>query len=181
VEELPRRPPIRYPGTILGNFSKRMDFPLDRDDKPLEPVPAGSRASWWIFATIGLFAVGGLLAFLILSRPAEPISEEIAADPLLVKGREIYLANCVNCHGPSGLGDGPLANNLTPRPRNLAKDTWKYGETPEQVLTVLANGVKDAQMPAFAGTFPTRDLKAVAAYVYQIARKPVPDALRSVP
>jgi mono/diheme cytochrome c family protein len=158
-----------------------MDFPLDRDDKAPETVPDGSQSSWWIFAAIGLLAVGGLLAFLIFSRPAGPIPDEIAADPLLVKGREIYLANCVNCHGPNGLGDGPTANNLTPRPRNLAKDPWKYGETPEQVLTVLANGVKDAQMPAFAGTFPNQDLKAVAAYVYQIARKPVPAALRSVP
>ncbi len=154
---------------------------MDRDNLADEPSPSRPGSAWWIFATIGLFVAGGVFAFVLLGQPSEPIPQEIAADPLLVRGREIYLANCVSCHGPSGLGDGPLATNLTPRPRNLANDPWKYGEKPEQVMTVLANGVKDAQMPAFAGTFSLADLKAVAAYVYQVARKPVPDALRSQP
>lgn len=124
-----------------------------------------------------LFVAG--LAYDRLGRRTEPIPPSIAADPLLVRGREIYLDRCVSCHGPSGKGDGPLAKGLTgPPPCNLAEEPWKHGDRPEQVLTVLADGVKDVQMPGFLGTFQSDDLKAVAAYLYQIAGKPVPDALR---
>jgi cytochrome c oxidase cbb3-type subunit 3 len=151
---------------------------LDGDDPTPEPVEARSAGPWWIFGLIGLFLVGGLAAFTLLSRRTDPVPPEIAADPLLVRGREIYLVRCVACHGQTGQGDGPLAKSLTPRPRNLASDPWKYGEKPEQVLAVLSNGVKDTQMPGWAGTYELGDLKAIAAYVYQIARKPIPNELR---
>jgi high-affinity iron transporter len=131
-----------------------------------------------IVGLIGLFVVAGGVAYYLLSGSPEPIPPEIAADPQLVRGRAIYLERCVACHGPTGQGDGPLAKSLTPRPRNLANDPWKYGDKPEQVLTVLAEGVKTAQMPAWAGTYDRQDLKAIAAYVYQIAGKPVPDELK---
>jgi cytochrome c oxidase cbb3-type subunit 3 len=136
-------------------------------------------AIWSILLAIGSFTVGGFVAYTLLSRRAEPVPEVIASDPLLVRGREIYLDRCLSCHGPTGRGDGPLAKGLTgPPPRNLALDPWKHGDRPEQVLSVLADGVKDAQMPGWSGTYGPYDLKAVAAYVYQIAGKPVPDALR---
>jgi cytochrome c oxidase cbb3-type subunit III len=152
----------------------------------LDPAPASQGPTWTtpvitltIFLAIGLFAVGGGLAYYLLRQRAEPVPAVIASDPLLARGREIYLDRCLSCHGPSGRGDGPLAKGLTgPPPRNLALDPWKFGDRPEQVLTVLADGVKDAQMPGWSGTYGPDDLKAVAAYVYQIAGKPVPDALR---
>jgi mono/diheme cytochrome c family protein len=151
---------------------------LDRDDDVPRPVPDHPRSSRWILGLIGLFLAAGAVVLVVFGQPSKPIPPEIAADPLLARGREIYLERCVACHGAAGQGDGPLAKSLTPRPRNLANDPWKHGEKPEQVLAVLANGVKDAQMPAWAGTYGPEDLKAVAAYVYQIARKPVPEALR---
>jgi mono/diheme cytochrome c family protein len=152
---------------------------LNPENLKPEAVDRRPTGSWWIPLVIGLFLVGGLGSFLVLSRKTEPVPAEIASDPLLTRGREIYIERCVTCHGPTGLGDGPLARSLTPKPRNLADDPWKYGDKPEQVLNVLANGVKDAQMPGWAGTYGLEDLKAVAAYTYQIARKPVPDALRA--
>jgi cytochrome c oxidase cbb3-type subunit III len=136
--------------------------------------------NWSILLAIGSIAVGGILAYVFLGRRDEPVPKAIASDPLLVRGREIYLDRCNSCHGPTGQGDGPLAKGLTgPPPRNLAVDPWKYGDRPEQVLTVLSDGVKDAQMPSFSSTYSPDDLKAVAAYVYQIAGKSVPDALRA--
>ena len=154
---------------------------MDRDDaarsveapgRPTGPTVAVA------LAIVGMIAAGGF-AYAVLGRRPDPPPPEIAADPLLVRGREIYLDRCASCHGPAGLGDGPLAKGLTgPPPRNLARDPWKHGEGPEQVLTVIGQGVKDAQMPGWAGTYGPEDLRAVAAYVYQVARKPVPDTLR---
>jgi mono/diheme cytochrome c family protein len=155
---------------------------LDREEVDQDRTRSRPILSWPITLAIGSFLVGGALAYLLIGRPTEPIPEAIAADPLLFRGREIYVERCVSCHGLSGRGDGPLAKGLAgPPPRNLALDPWKHGDRPEQVLAVLANGVKDAQMPGWSGTFGPEDLKAVAAYVYQIAGKAVPDDLRGKP
>ena len=128
---------------------------------------------------LGLLAVA-LGAYFALMGADEPPPAAIAADPLLVRGRAIFLERCVSCHGPAGKGDGPLAKGLTgPAPRNLVEDRWKYGDRPEQVLRVLEEGVKDAQMPAWGGAYGPADLKAVAAYVYHLGGRPIPGALRA--
>ena len=128
---------------------------------------------------MGSFVVVGGVAFSLLRTRPEPPPPEVAADPMLSRGREIYLDRCASCHGPGGRGDGPLAKGLTgPAPRNLAQEPWKHGDRPEQVVNVIGEGVRDAQMPGWSGTYGPEDLKAVAAYVYQVAGKPVPEALR---
>jgi mono/diheme cytochrome c family protein len=153
---------------------------VDHDETPDPPIgidPAVARGI--LLGMLGLLAVG-LIAFYLLKPPAAPLPPEIASDPVLARGQEIYVERCIACHGPRGRGDGPLARNLPgPPPRNLVDEPWKHGDKPEQVLAVLENGVKDAQMPAWAGIFGPDDLKSVAAYVYQIAGRPVPGALRA--
>lgn len=152
---------------------------MERDQTSQDSTPSNRGVTSFIFAAIASIVVAGGLAYTWLGRRVEPVPLAIAGDPLLVRGREIYLERCVSCHGPSGQGDGPLAKGLTgPPPRNLVKDPWKFGDRPEQVLTVLADGIKDAQMPGWSGTYGPEDLKAVAAYVYQVAGKPVPESLR---
>lgn len=72
-------------------------------------------------------------------------------------GAEDYASFCADCHGATGLGDGPLAAGLTPRPANLTRlstgkpaafpmapvmsKIWGYAET---------SPAAGAGMPAFA-------------------------------
>ena len=127
---------------------------------------------------VGLLLAGALVfALLAQSSPTPP--SEIADDPTLARGFEIYSLRCVSCHGPSGRGDGPLSKGLAgPAPRNLVEDAWKYGEAPEQVVAVLENGIKDSAMPAWGGIYGRTDLGAIAAYVYHLAGRSVPAKLR---
>jgi len=37
----------------------------------------------------------------------------------LNRGKKVYMASCINCHGKSAKGDGPLASGLIPKPTNL--------------------------------------------------------------
>jgi cytochrome c oxidase cbb3-type subunit 3 len=129
-------------------------------------------------AMLGLLA-GGFVAFRILSKPIGPPPPEIAQDALLTRGREIYLARCVACHGNDGRGDGPLAANLIGPPvGNLTDKEWKHGDRPEQVLAVIDKGVPNTRMDGWGRVLDPPEIKAVAAYVYFLAERAVPEELR---
>jgi cytochrome c oxidase cbb3-type subunit 3 len=129
-------------------------------------------------AMLGLLAAG-FVAFRTLSKPVGPAPPEVAKDPLLAQGRVIYLARCIACHGTDGKGDGPIAAQLIGPPvGNLTDSEWKHGDRPEQVLSVIAQGVPNTRMDGWSRVLDPPEIKAVAAYVYFLAKHPVPDELR---
>jgi mono/diheme cytochrome c family protein len=127
---------------------------------------------------LGLLA-GGFAAYRLLSQPPPPPPPEVAGDALLARGRTIFLGRCATCHGNEGRGDGPIAGNLIGPPvGNLTDDHWKHGDRPDQVVGVIAKGVPDTRMDGWSRVLDPPDLNAVAAYVYYLAKRPIPDGLR---
>jgi cytochrome c oxidase cbb3-type subunit 3 len=138
--------------------------------------PAVSRLVF--LAMLGLLA-GGFVAFRLMSKPIGPPPPEIAGDALLTRGREIFLARCVACHGSDGKGDGPLAANLIGPPvGNLTDSEWKHGDRPDQVVDVIDKGVPNTRMDGWGRVLDPPEIKAVGAYVYFLAKRPVPEELR---
>src|SRR5438552_3698102 len=45
------------------------------------------------------------------------------------RGKAVYDAHCVQCHGTSGRGDGPAAAFVNPRPRNFSSGGYKIRTT----------------------------------------------------
>ncbi len=37
-------------------------------------------------------------------------------------GKDLYAINCVSCHGETGMGDGPTAASLDPKPKPIASE-----------------------------------------------------------
>ena len=137
---------------------------------------AGSR---WIFLVMLVVMAGGFVAFRMLSKPMGPPPPEVARDALLTQGRQIYFARCVACHGSDGRGDGPLAKNLVGPPvGNLTDSEWKHGDRPEQVIAVIGQGVPNTRMDGWGRVLDPPEIKALAAYVYYLAKQPVPPELR---
>ncbi|MDH4066804.1 MAG: c-type cytochrome, partial [Acidobacteriota bacterium] len=88
----------------------------------------------------------------------------------LARGRELYAAYCVACHGPLGEGDGPGAAGLRPAPVNLAEHDY----TPDRLADVLWNGVDGTAMPAWRD-HPVDDLAALVTAVRALsANRPEP-------
>jgi mono/diheme cytochrome c family protein len=146
-------------------------------DSPVSAIdPAVSRLIFLMM--LGLMA-GGFVAFRLLSQPPPPAPPEVVKDPLLAQGRTIFLGRCATCHGNEGRGDGPIAGNLSGPPvGDLTDDRWKHGDRPEQVLAVIAKGVPNTRMEGWSRVLDPPEVRAVAAYVYYLAKRSVPDELR---
>ena len=61
-----------------------------------------------------------------LDRPAVPAAYVEKSNPFgsetisVEAGKTIYQQNCATCHGEQGMGDGPAAGGLNPKPQPLA-------------------------------------------------------------
>lgn len=91
-----------------------------------------------------------------------------AADPkLIADGKDIFLANCGPCHGNSGEGIvGP----------NLTDNFWLHGGSPAEIVNVIAKGVPDKGMVAWANILGVTKIEAVAAYVLSLKGTNPPNA-----
>jgi cytochrome c oxidase cbb3-type subunit 2 len=76
--------------------------------------------------------------------------------PQAVRGRKVYEALCVGCHGPEGLGNGIAASDLNPVPRDFQKGNYKFRSTPyghlptrEDLMRTVACGLSGSSMPEF--------------------------------
>jgi cytochrome c oxidase cbb3-type subunit 3 len=138
--------------------------------------PAASRLIF--LAMLGLVAAG-LVSYQLLKKPLPPPPPEVAKDPLLSEGRLIYFGRCANCHGNDGRGDGPTAADLLGPPvGNLTDNEWKHGDRPDQVMAVVRDGVANTRMTGWNNVLDPPQVRAVAAYVYYLAKRPVPEELR---
>lgn len=95
----------------------------------------------------------------------------------LKHGQSVYLQRCVQCHGVSGAGDGPVAASLYPRPRDYTKGVFKftstsYGSKPrrEDLVQTLVRGIAGTSMPSFR-LLSKRDVEAVVDYVLILSRR----------
>jgi cytochrome c oxidase cbb3-type subunit 3 len=153
------------------------------ETEPENGVSAGPAIDPAVARAVGVALVAVLavaaLAYALLRRPAGPPPADIAGDPLLVEGREIYLNRCVSCHGEKGRGDGPIAKGMKPPVGDLTDRTWKHGDRPDQVLAVVSDGVKDTTMPGWGRVLDRQGVRAVTAYVHRLAGRDVPADLRA--
>ncbi|HEY5640079.1 MAG TPA: CopD family protein, partial [Dehalococcoidia bacterium] len=76
------------------------------------PAPRILRVSTAAFTVIGF----GFLAVSILP---DTTADRTASPASIAAGRVLYAANCQQCHGPDGRGDGPLADSLDVRPADF--------------------------------------------------------------
>jgi cytochrome c oxidase subunit 4 len=89
----------------------------------------------------------------------------ISTPELVEHGHELFMQNCISCHGPEGKGNGPAASALNPPPRNFTStEGWINGRRPTMIFKTLKEGVAGSAMASFA-TLPSDYRWALAQYV----------------
>ena len=85
------------------------------------------------------------------------------------RGRELYEANCVPCHGRDGSGDGPRAKFIFPKPRDF---TQGPPISRPDLFHGIRIGVRGREMPAWGFVFSDQQIAHVAEYVFQEFEQP---------
>lgn len=77
-------------------------------------------------------------------------------DSVVKTGKDVYAANCVSCHGPTGGGGvGP----------NLTDGFWLHGGAPDKVYKTIKEGVPAKGMLTWGPILGEEKVRAAAAYV----------------
>jgi cytochrome c oxidase cbb3-type subunit II len=80
---------------------------------------------------------------------------------LAVLGQRVYAANCAQCHGVDGDGNGSAADKLSIAPTNFRRQR----PTLAQSLRAMRNGIEGTRMASWTGRLSEAELVAAASYV----------------
>ena len=129
-----------------------------------------------------LVAVAGLTIAIGCSSQADSTSSPgaavsaAAAKPgvtpeMLEKGRAIYKANCIACHGEGGKGDGAAAGALKPPPRDHTDAAYMKTLTDKNLADVIVMGgaIKGKPLMPSHPQLRGADLDGVVAYVRSLS------------
>ena len=88
------------------------------------------------------------------------------------RGRELYKANCVACHGESGKGDGPGAGVLKPPPRDHTDGSYMSTLSDQEIGDIIRIGGAIKGKPGMPShpQINGNDLAALVAYVRSLSQ-----------
>jgi mono/diheme cytochrome c family protein len=82
------------------------------------------------------------------------------------RGRAVYEAKCVRCHGADGAGRTRMADIV--EPPDLTDPAWQRQRSNARMTGAVANGL--GQMPAFKKKLTRQEIAAAVAYVRTLKR-----------
>jgi putative copper export protein/mono/diheme cytochrome c family protein len=119
-----------------------------------------SMAAPRLAAIVATGAVGMGVALWSLSVPAYPDTYRHSTVPYqtvsIFEGKKHFERQCMACHGPGGLGDGPAAKGLPVQPANLSEPHTAL-HTAGDMYWWLEHGIQSSGMPGFADVLSDQD------------------------
>jgi mono/diheme cytochrome c family protein len=111
-----------------------------------------------------------------LARPAPPADYAEKKSPIMSatdidEGKRLYETNCTSCHGETGLGDGPAAPALDPKPQALARTSSVESDAYLFWRISSGGGVEPfkSAMPAWKTVFNEKQIWQLIAYLRKIS------------
>jgi mono/diheme cytochrome c family protein len=113
-------------------------------------------------ATIALLATS-------LALPVFALASAKPGDP--VKGKGIFMKNCMVCHNPDGSGGKKLTPNGNPS-RDFRDAKFWSERTDVQIRETINKGVAKSGMIAWKGILRPAEIEDVMAFIKTFAKKP---------
>jgi mono/diheme cytochrome c family protein len=105
--------------------------------------------------------------------PPVPLTARFQRNPVpetaesIDAGRQLFQMNCAICHGARGLGDGPAAFTLNPRPVNLQLHVPQHAEG--EIYYWISEGVAGTGMPAWKDKLTDEQRWQIVRYLQALA------------
>lgn len=96
----------------------------------------------------------------------ETVQESQSSSGNASGGKRVFGTYCVNCHGQSGKGDGPIGQSLVPPAANL---TLLGKKSDKEILDTIQKGRPGTAMPSWKNDLSTQDILDVLAYIRTLA------------
>ena len=121
--------------------------------------------------------IPALLTYLMSQNDIQPVTQlkkvtEVKPDRMTqsttsssgnaIKGKNVFGTYCVNCHGQSGKGDGPIGKSLVPPAANL---TILGKKSDKEILSTIRKGRPGTAMPSWKNDLSSQDIFDVLAYI----------------
>jgi copper transport protein len=174
------RPPDADASVVLRITT--LDQETGTAEAPMQPLGAGRFTTTGAYlSTVGLWEVSAVLQragqddvvlpfrLSLTEATGRPQVQENRPAAPLARGRELYQANCVQCHGVAGRGDGPLAAALRPPPLDLTVHVPLHSDT--ELTGWITNGIARTSMPAFGGQFSPEETQAIVNFLRELAKQ----------
>ncbi len=85
----------------------------------------------------------------------------------ILRGEQLFVKTCANCHGMDAMGDGPAAASLTKKPANLRTMSGRHPDG--DFAWKIANG--RGEMPAWKTILGKNQIWDLVNYVQSLSRK----------
>ena len=99
-----------------------------------------------------------------LELPRKPID--------IVAGRRLFEANCASCHGALGMGDGPAAAALNPKPPAIGSAATMGSVAPAMMFRKISVGVIGTAMVGFSPKLSADDRWNIVMYLGSLRSTP---------
>ena len=103
---------------------------------------------------------------------ARALTSPLPGSPEIVEqGKALYNGKgaCFNCHGKDGDGNGPVAAQLNPSPRNFQHHGFWRHRTEGEIFWVIKNGSVGTSMVGFGGQLTDEEIWSLIQYVRSFA------------
>ncbi len=97
-----------------------------------------------------------------ISAPVDLAKEVVSTPDKIAKGKTLFEANCVSCHGSEGKGDGAAGKTLNPPPRNFHDlNGWTNGPTFSGMYKTLHEGITARGMASYNNLKPEERINMI--------------------
>ncbi len=107
-----------------------------------------------------------------MSKTVTGMKDELVRRRKTMQGADLYAFRCQVCHGETGMGDGPAADTMYPRPRDFSLALFKYKTSPgtlpprnEDLFDTIKNGLPGTGMPGWSSLLSDAQIESLIPVV----------------
>ena len=93
----------------------------------------------------------------------------VSSEAVLTKAKKVYVENCLQCHGETGKGDGPMSGMLKERPADLSDEAIVGPMTDGEIFWAATKG-RLPIMPAFESKLTNQERWSLVLFLRDLSK-----------